>query len=65
MLEMIKAGEYDRLHGVLSKGQVVDAMVTALAEYQRFMAKQGQRPIARGREIDITDYLDEKTTVPK
>ena len=65
MLEMIKAGEYDRLHGVLAKGQVVDAMVSALAEYQRFMVKQGQRSIARGREIDITDYLDEKTTVPE
>ena len=65
MLEMIKAGEYDRLHGVLAKGQVVDSMVTALAEYQRFMAKQGRRPMAQGREIDITDYLDEKITVPE
>ena len=65
MLEMIKAGEYDRLHGVLAKGQVVDAMVSALAEYQRFMAKQGRRPMAQGREIDITDYLDEKITVPE
>jgi hypothetical protein len=60
MLEMIKAGEYDRLHSVLAKGQVVDSMVSALAEYQRFMAKQGRRPMARGREIDMTDYLDEK-----
>jgi hypothetical protein len=63
MLEMIKAGDYDRLHGVLAKGQVVDAMVKALAEYQRFMAKQGRRPMARGREIDMSsvaeDYIDE------
>ena len=63
MLEMIKAGEYDRLHGVLAKGQVVDSMVSALAEYQRFMAKQGRRPMARGREIDMSsvaeDYIDE------
>jgi hypothetical protein len=63
MLEMIKAGEYDRLHGVLAKGQVVDAMVSALAEYQRFMMKQGRRPMARGREIDMDavaeDYIDE------
>ncbi len=63
MLEMIKAGEYDRLHGVLAKGQVVDSMVKALAEYQRFMTKQGRRPMARGREIDMTDYLDEKRPV--
>ena len=63
ILEMIKAGEYDRLHGVLAKGEVVDAMVTALAEYQRFMARQGRRPMARGREIDMSsvaeDYIDE------
>ena len=63
MLEMIKAGEYDRLHGVLAKGEVVDAMVKALAQYQRFMMKQGRRPMARGREIDMSsvaeDYIDE------
>jgi hypothetical protein len=63
MLEMIKAGDYDRLHGVLTKGQVVDAMVTALAEYQRFMARQGRRPLARGRTVDMSsvaeDYIDE------
>jgi hypothetical protein len=63
MLEMIKAGDYDRLHDVLTKGQVVDAMVTALAEYQRFMARQGRRPLARGRTVDMSavaeDYIDE------
>ena len=63
MLKMIKAGEYDRLHGVLAKGQVVDSMVKALAQYQRFMARQGRRPMARGREIDMSamaeDYIDE------
>ena len=63
MLEMIKAGDYDRLLYVLQKGQVVDAMVKALAEYQRFMVKQGRRPMARGREIDMgavaEDYIDE------
>jgi hypothetical protein len=63
MLEMIQAGDYDRLHGVLTKGQVVDAMVTALAEYQRFMARQGRRPLARGRTVDMSsvaeDYIDE------
>jgi hypothetical protein len=35
-------------------------MVRALAELEQFQAKQGRRPIARGREIDITDYVDEK-----
>jgi len=65
MLDMLKSGDYNRLHSVLQKGQVVDAMLSALAEYQRFMAKQGRRPIARGREIDLAqsgvaeDYIEE------
>jgi hypothetical protein len=63
MLEMLKAGDYDRLHRVLAKGEVVDSMLTALAQYQRFKSKQGNRPIAQGREIDLgsvaEDYVDE------
>jgi len=65
MLDMLKSGDYDRLHDVLRKGQVVDAMLSALAEYQRFMKKQGRRPLARGREIDLAqsdmaeDYIEE------
>ena len=63
MLEMLKAGDYERLHRVLAKGQVVDSMLTALAEYQRFMGRQGNRPIAQGREIDLSavaeDYIEE------
>jgi len=65
MLEMLKNGDYTRLHSVLRKGEVVDSMITALAEYQRFMDKQGRRPIARGREIDLAqsgvaeDYIEE------
>jgi hypothetical protein len=60
MLQMLKSGDYDRLHYVLQKGEVVDRMVQALAEYQAFMKKQGRRPMARGREINMNDYLDEK-----
>ena len=60
MLQMLKSGDYDRLHYVLQKGEVVDRMVQALAEYKAFMTKQGRRPIARGREIEMSDYLDEK-----
>ena len=63
MLEMLKAGDYERLHRVLAKGEVVDSMLTALAEYQRFMGRQGNRPIAQGREIDLSavaeDYIEE------
>jgi len=64
MLDMLKSGDYDGLHYVLKKGQVVDSMVTALAEYQRFMQKQGRRHIAKGREIDLSqvaeDYIEEQ-----
>ena len=63
MLEMLKNGQYDRLHRVLAQGQVVDSMITALAQYERFMTKQGNRPIAQGREIDMSavaeDYIEE------
>jgi len=66
MLDMLKSGDYTRLQSVLEKGAVVDSMITSLAQYQRFMAKQGQRPIARGREIDLSamaeDYVDETST---
>lgn len=60
MLDMLKTGRYDQLHHVLKKGEVVDHMVRALAEYQAFMTKQGRRPMARGKEVDMSDYLDEK-----
>lgn len=63
MLEMLKAGDYERLHRVLAKGEVVDSMLTALAQYQRFKTKQGNRAIAQGREIDLgavsEDYIEE------
>ena len=64
MLAMLKRGDYEGLHYVLKKGQVVDSMITALAQYQKFMEKQGRRPIARGREIDLSqvaeDYIEEQ-----
>jgi len=60
MLDMLKSGNYDQLYYVLKKGEVVDRMVRALAEYQAFKQKQGRRPMARGKEVDMSDYLDEK-----
>jgi hypothetical protein len=63
MLAMLKSGDYQGLRYVLEKGQVVDSMITALAQYQKFMDQQGRRPIARGREIDLgqmsEDYIEE------
>ncbi len=60
MVNMVKTGNYKGLHYVLYQGGAVQRMVEALAQFQGFQEKQGRRPIARGREIDITDYLEEK-----
>lgn len=60
MLTLLKTGQYDKIHEILKQGSWVDNMVRALAEYQAFQAQQGRRPLARGAEIDITDYVDEK-----
>jgi hypothetical protein len=53
MVDMVKNKNYTGLQYVLYQGGVVKGMVDALAQYQRFMEKQGRRPIARGREIDM------------
>ena len=53
MVDMLKGKSYTSLEHVLYQGGVVESMVKALAQLQRFQEKQGRRPIARGREIDI------------
>lgn len=64
MVEMVKNKNYAGLHHVLYRAGVVENMVRALAELEQFQKQQGRRPIARGREINITDYLDEKNARP-
>jgi hypothetical protein len=65
MVGMVKNKNYSGLQYALYQGGVVKSMVDALAQYSKFMAKQGRRPIARGREIDLSqvaespDYIDE------
>ena len=67
MVNMVKGKNYSGLQYVLYKGGVVKGLVDALAEYEAFMSKQGRRPIARGREIDMSqiavnenpDYIEE------
>jgi len=67
MVSMVKGKNYTGLQHVLYKGGVVKSLVDALAEYELFMQKQGRRPIARGREIDMSqvavnenpDYIEE------
>lgn len=53
MVNMVKNKNYTGLQYVLYQGGVVKSLVDALAEYEVFMQKQGRRPIARGREIDM------------
>ena len=60
MLTLLKTGQYDKIHHILSQGSWVDNMVRALAEYQAFMAQQGRRAMPRGAQVDMTDYVDEK-----
>jgi len=64
MVTMVKNKNYSGLQYSLYQGGAVKSMVDALAQYERFMAKQGRRPIARGREIDLAaesqDYLEER-----
>jgi len=60
MVNMVKARNYQGLHHVLYGSDAVKSMVRSLAELEGFQQAQGQRPMAQGREIDITDYVDEK-----
>ena len=71
MVNMVKGKNYTGLQYVLYKGGVVKSLVDALAEYELFMQRQGRRPIARGREIDMSqvpvsenpDYIEEGEVV--
>ena len=60
MVDMVRNRRYRSLYYVLYEAGVVENMTRALAELEAFQAQQGRRPIARGREIDTTDYLDER-----
>ncbi len=75
IVDLLKGKNYTGIQQVLYKDGWIKSLVDGLAEYERFMAKQGRRPIARGREIDMSrvaermgtfensDYLDEGEVV--
>jgi hypothetical protein len=71
MVNMVKGKNYSGLQYVLYQGGVVKSLVDALAEYERFMQKQGRRPMARGKEVDLSkvaldenpDYIEEGDVV--
>jgi hypothetical protein len=58
MVEMIKEKRYSNLYHSLYEAGVVENMLKALIEYENFKEKQGKRPIAKGRSIDLSE--DEK-----
>lgn len=66
MAEMIKEKRYSNLYHSLYEAGVVENMLKALVEYENFKGKQGKRPIAKGKTIDMsqvkesTDYISEK-----
>lgn len=54
--EFLKYGNYENIEYVLYKAGAMESMIKSLAQYSRFKQKQGKRPVARGREIDIGKY---------
>jgi hypothetical protein len=65
LVEMLRNSNYRNLHYVLYQAGVVENIVKALAELEQFRDRQGRRPVARGREIQLdpvaeSDYIEEK-----
>jgi hypothetical protein len=62
IIGMLKSGNYRGAEYLLYKAGAMQSKVQALARLEDFRQKQGRRPVARGREIDIgenNDYIDE------
>ena len=53
MGRMLEAGRYQNLYYVIYESGVLHNMLQALDQYQRFMQRQGRRPLARGREVEM------------
>jgi len=62
LVDMLKVGNYRGVEYLLYKGGAMQSKVQALARLEEFKQKQGRRPIAKGREIEIgetNDYVSE------
>ena len=60
IIGMLKSGNYRGVEYNLYKAGAMQSKVQALARLEDFKQKQGRRPIAQGREIDIgEDYVEE------
>ena len=60
-MKYLKSGEFDKVEYMLYQWGVLESKVHALRKYLDFMKKQGRRPMAANREVDLgEDYLEEK-----
>lgn len=60
--QMLKVENYRGVEYSLYKAGAIQSKIRALARLEEFKQKQGRRPIAKGREIDIgenNDYVEE------
>lgn len=62
IVDMLQSRKYRSIYHVIYEAGVMQNMIQALDQYDAFMDRQGRRPIAKGREIDIgkPDYIEEK-----
>ena len=54
VLRMLEARNYTQVEYVLQKSSLVNR-IDALAQYERFMSKQGNRPLAKDKPVDISN----------
>ena len=66
VLSMLEQRNYSQVQYVLQRSSLVNR-INALAQYERFMRKQGNRPLAKDRPVDISnedsttqDYIEEE-----
>jgi len=62
IVDKLKARDYQAVNRALYQDRWIHNLVSALAGYEAFQAQQGRRPIAKGREIELRDYVEEKSS---
>lgn len=60
-MEHLRHGNYDKAEYILYQWGVLESKVHALKKYLDFMKRQGRKPMAANREVDLgEDYVEEK-----
>jgi hypothetical protein len=62
IVDMLQSRKYRSIYHVIYEAGAMQNMIQALGQYDAFMDRQGRRPLARGREINLTDYIEEKSS---